>query len=509
MKGKIANIKSDSLFEMGDALRVQQHQLDSAESEKNEIGAETAHLEKINKEIEGLADEANMLFDEFLLMCDGKKTEGLDRITAGLLDDDCNCTDTSHDVRIHRSETSETHNDWNGYLECLEEYSNQHMLNLSKDAFNTLLSQQKFEEIKNEINDEFAKKTSIVNRVDISFLAIATALQTAKTLIFPAVAEKLEYGESFDPELRQKDNDKDIKSEEKGAKSAYQNKKIRQGNETGEWMEILHRSVPFDTTVGSPDIGVSMEGRYHRIHTLGHDPILGWIFGTANILTDTITLDTLATYKVLRKPRIKITPEIVTLPKLFSLTYEKAREDPLNLPAALVAEKIHLKSDEFTKCGLPVPILETFAPDFAGRLYKEQYDALCLGRDVKIVGTSAIVSILINMVIGLIHGLYYDRDKDGTREMFEVRTRKILLVSNTIASTSNILYSLFTENPKALDIGGLLVTLTRLFTDTRFILNVKREFIENRIYEKIEDELRLIDKNQNAITEFEYNHMIT
>lgn len=88
------------------------------------------------------------------------------------------------------------------------------------------------------------------------------------------------------------------------------------------------------------------------------------------------------------------------------------------------------------------------------------------------------LSILINMLIGLIHGLYYDEGSDGSRDLFEVRTRKILLYSNTLASTGNVAAILITKNAKMLDIGGLLVTLSRLYTDVRFIARAKEEFIQ-------------------------------
>ena len=47
-----------------------------------------------------------------------------------------------------------------------------------------------------EINARFAQKTGIVNRTDLAFLAIATALQVTKTLLFPYVAKvSLQNGE--------------------------------------------------------------------------------------------------------------------------------------------------------------------------------------------------------------------------------------------------------------------------------------------------------------------------
>ena len=44
-----------------------------------------------------------------------------------------------------------------------------------------------------EINARFAQKTGIVNRTDLAFLAIATALQVTKTPLFPYVAKHFGY----------------------------------------------------------------------------------------------------------------------------------------------------------------------------------------------------------------------------------------------------------------------------------------------------------------------------
>ena len=77
--------------------------------------------------------------------------------------------------------------------------------------------------------------------------------------------------------------------------------------------------------------------------------------------------------------------------------------------------------------------------------------------------------------------------------MYEVRTRKILLISNSIASTSTIINTAITKNPKNLDIGSLLNTITHLFTDLRFIARIKQEFIENEISDRLMKEIAEID----------------
>lgn len=256
-----------------------------------------------------------------------------------------------------------------------------------------------------EISAEFSRKTSIVNKTDLSFLTVATALQVTKSLIFPYVAKQFGYGEKFDASKRMAHDDEAIKKAQRDANDKFRDKHLHR-NKAGYWINILYQTPPYDTTVGSKDLKINMGGRYHRLYTLGHDPILGWLFGTANILTDVITLNTFQSYRVTRKPKIRITSEAVSLGTMFRESYEAIRDDCLNLPAAIFAQAQHLKSDKFTKIGLPVPILSTFNESFASELYKSQYDALCFARDAKIVGTSSMVSLIIDIIITLTHSLF-------------------------------------------------------------------------------------------------------
>lgn len=71
------------------------------------------------------------------------------------------------------------------------------------------------------INKEFSKQTSIVNKTDLSFLAIATALQITKALLTPIIAEKFGYGDSFDPAERLAHNDASIEKEHCKANDSF------------------------------------------------------------------------------------------------------------------------------------------------------------------------------------------------------------------------------------------------------------------------------------------------
>ena len=371
--------------------------------------------------------------------------------------------------------------------------------------FEDLLTKEEFQfsidEVK-RINDEFSAKTGILNKKDLSFLMIATALQTARWLIIQKLCGDL--GKSIDTSTRI--SDKEGNQHKHPILKKANEKFDPHPNINGKypsWKEILwgtypridggkaNGCCPYDAQAGAP-LWFEEGGRgAHRSKSLGHDPVAGWIFGPANLMTQTITLTDFSSYNVIYPGNCFGSP-ISTLEVFFG-AFQSTKEDWLRLPAALVAHYAHLKSDVFTKAGLPVPLVGILTEDLAGDLYKSQYDSLCLVKDWEIIGKQAGFSILINMIIGLIHGLLYNPDKDGERKFYEVRTRKILMISNVLASSGNIAYAIATENWKELDVGGILVSLYRLFTDVRFISKVKSEFIEKEMDKVLEKELKELD----------------
>ena len=367
-------------------------------------------------------------------------------------------------------------------------------------AFEDLLSKEEFQFCIDEverINSEFAEKTGILNKKDMSFLAVATALQTARWLIIQEVCGDL--GQKIDSNSRLKHNDQSIKDSINDSNNSFQKRFQEHGHRKSlknykSWEQIVFSSAPYDTTVDSPLFNENLEGRYHRYKTLGHDPILGWIFGTANFITDTCTLSNFNSYRISRVGTPHFS-EPTNLGSIFYEVFDSTKEDWLRLPAGLFAQFVHLKSDAFTKLGLPVPVLEAFSETLAGNLYKSQYDSLCLIHDVKIIGNQAAWSILINMIISVLHGFLYDPQKDGDRNLYEVRTRKILCISNALASSGNIAYAIASEDWKKLDVGGILVSLTRLFTDVRFISKMKKSFIENEMDKVLENEIKELESH--------------
>ena len=110
-------------------------------------------------------------------------------------------------------------------------------------------------------------------------------------------------------------------------------------------------------------------------------------------------------------------------------------------------------------------------------------------------GASAGLSILINKIVAAVHGSMMLEKEDGrllSRELYEVRTRKIILLSNTIASGSNVLLAAVKPEMMKLDIGGLAVTIFRLITDKHFMTKIKYEYLNAATREKYKLDVSVI-----------------
>lgn len=353
--------------------------------------------------------------------------------------------------------------------------------------------------ILDRLDQTFEERTSL-SKTDVSILMLATALQMLRIYLLPQFQEK------FADEGRLAHNDSLIEQMEKDEMQKYKeshqkwkSKKSEKGYRS--WQEIAFtRKVPYDATrhAGAGFNDRNMHGGQHRVKTLGHDPVLGWLFGVANIMSDTITIAPEYTLgeKKIRLPYIEsynvdmgsnfCWKDRLPTYAVFQQSWESTKEDKHRLYAAIFAQGLHLASDKYTKNGLPIPFLSTIDQDTAYELYQEGYDYLDYLYDTQILRRtlkSAAQAMTINMTIGAIHKLFYNPNKDHDKTLYNVRTRKVILYSNMIATSSDVLqtavraYNGDKNALKNFDLGGFLVTLYRLLTDTSFIAKVKEEFI--------------------------------
>jgi len=307
---------------------------------------------------------------------------------------------------------------------------------------------------------------------------------------------------NFKERLGHNDAAKDAKSnEEKILGKETKTDREDRMNSTHRWYhpsieEVTFNPVPFDQTMGLEGLGGAFE---HRAKTPGHDAILGYIFGTANIATATLTAWNMQSFHVKYgdvgtqlKPMVTNNAEIHKIFQHLVERFINEEDGKIITGISLFREAMHLKSDVDSKVSLPIPIITTISPDFAKEIAKFGFDVA----NLKTVGKQAIYAGLINTFIAMIHRLIHENNGAGNLSLYEVRTRKILTYSNIVASASNLLavaiislIGVIGENPDTvkkalsfLDIGGLLVTVYRIVTDTKFIEQIKQEFLEKEFY---------------------------
>lgn len=362
-----------------------------------------------------------------------------------------------------------------------------------------------------DLDVEFESQTGLKGN-DVKFLFVAVGLQLARIVIINELTKSEAAGSS---------NRNETKLHE------FQNKVLGVFNAGGDTKDrpyyasmehiITKMGVPYDATAGLSDKSLSdlikkdrswdfdvtsmipdeklslFKGANHRFATLGHDPILGLLFGTCNIMTNTITcvntpmlnsgikIPVLTTNHVVftsnyKDPRIATYGSTVIMLKR---AIERTIEQPSVFVASLIKQIIHIGTDLYTPCGIQIP---------GANLVLSNSDVEKLTRyistgDIIKAGVSAKLAELINLLISTLHSLMCDPSVCSTRDLYSVKTRKIIMYSNVIATGSNILWvggNMLTGNEtaiKQLDIGGLIVTVKRLINDTKFISQLKEEFV--------------------------------
>lgn len=310
------------------------------------------------------------------------------------------------------------------------------------------------------LDAEFCRKTQL-EPLDVSILFVAIGLQVVRQYLLT----------KFPPRL----DDQTAAKNTAGHLKEHSNRRHRLYQPSLE--EILTGPVPFDANIGAAGALQGGGKMGHRVTAIGHDPVLGLIFGTANIATSTLTTADFRSYHIYTNQngrdffKNRARTDLVmryTIQKMLGGADEK-----MIVGASFIKEIIHLRSDLYTKNSLPLPAVSALNPRLAA-------DMAMYGADMAnavTVGKQAALAVMINSFIAMFHGLFCPESAGQDRKLYEVKTRKILSYSNLAASSANLLAVGMTGDLRQLDLGGLAVTVYRLITDREFIQAVKREFI--------------------------------
>ena len=398
------------------------------------------------------------------------------------------------------------------------------------------------DEVVSDLDNQFSERTGILNKTDMSFLFIAIMLQSLRWILSPELKIP-QIGQLGEEELRVAKTERlesNVKNHKggiydgKSSGKAYEDEKINRyfdkhkekyekaqkeyngdkGRDTHyrTWIEIMLRAVPYDAMKAMDDYTIpniaglnkynedakiysNIYAKNHHVATLGHDPVLGWIFGTMNIMSSTITFCDFKTYDVVQtNPTLNKWNQQINYAKRYSLgemleyCINSGIEDNKRIPAAVARQAMHFASDKYCTEGLPIPLLSAIDPQKTQKLIEQgwnsrEFDFLAQ-HDLGVIGANAIISILINEILKAIYLCCIELDETNPR-LKEVRIRKVLTVANLIVSTSNVVFTSVTGCWEKLDIGGIGVSLIQLFTTPKFIDEVKQEFIAAGIEQAI------------------------
>lgn len=312
-----------------------------------------------------------------------------------------------------------------------------------------------------DLDQQFREKTGLTG-TDMAFLFTAIGLQIARQYLLTSFPQRLDDQTAAKNTLWHGEE--------------HSNRHHRYYNPSLD--EILTNPVPFDANIGANGALSGGGAMGHRVTAIGHDPLLGLIFGTANIATSTLTTSSLASYHIYTNDQKKdFFRNQARTDLVLGYTIDKMLHQGIDgktiVAASLMKEIIHLNSDLNTKHSLPLPLVSVINPSFASKLASYGFDMA----NVVAVGKQASYSMLINSMIAMIHMLFCEGEDEMDRKLYEVRTRKILSYSNLVATSSNAMVVAATGDLTKLDLGGAAVTIYRLITDASFIREVKEQFI--------------------------------
>lgn len=335
------------------------------------------------------------------------------------------------------------------------------------------------------VDDEFEKLTGITKK-DISFFVFASILQVSRQLITAHLKTRLSDKESAQ------------KTPFHGEEHSDRRKRQYYATKT----EIANNPVPFDAVRKSETVknngNPKLNGFNHRYTAIGHDPLLGLVFGTANIMTKTISVAKgglkFETYHVgsgvATNGRGEYNIDMLTNQASTSLMFEhicsriknEGRDGWEALAMSLGKEIVHLMSDIRTAKSLPLPLVSAVSPDFSRILNLCGIDAL----SATTFTIDLLVSKMIDTAIAYMHAWCYNPDTDGPIEMYEVRTKNIIYYSNLISLASTTVQTLFraymgdVSAISKFDFGGAISSLNIVWNTPFIISNIKSEYIRNK-----------------------------
>lgn len=225
---------------------------------------------------------------------------------------------------------------------------------------------------------------------------------------------------------------------------------------------------------------------YHRLLSLGHDPLLGLIFGVSDILSGRMTT-------------IDKTGKIVS-----QVMENYADRKESSIFAAIAKQIIHFKSDITTSMGLPAPLMGLFNLLQFGSIGEEEQTIAEIVQGMYYEGydfihfcTLSIPVMLVEVVTRVGYAIKRIKEGHSVKESlpFSLNREKhpklstMLFIGHSAATAVNAGKVYFTKNPMAINYPQWIAFAKYSYKQLKWVLIEKPEardaFVSGRIFEEL------------------------
>lgn len=225
---------------------------------------------------------------------------------------------------------------------------------------------------------------------------------------------------------------------------------------------------------------------YHRLLSLGHDPILGLIFGVYDILTGKMTT-------------IDKTGKIVS-----QVMENYADRKESDIFSAIAKQIIHFKSDITTSMGLPAPVMALFNLFQFGSIGEEEQTIAEIVQGMYYEGydfihfcSMSIPTMIIEVIIRLGYGIKRIKEGNSIKESipFSLNREKhpklstMLFIGHSAATAVNAEKVYFTKNPMAINYPQWIAFAKYSYKQLKWVLLEKPELRDAYVRGIIAEEL--------------------
>ena len=237
---------------------------------------------------------------------------------------------------------------------------------------------------------------------------------------------------------------------------------------------------------------------YHRLLSLGHDPLLGFVVGVFDILTGRMTT-------------IDKTGRFVSQ---VMENYTDRKES--NIFAALAKQITHLKSDITTSMGLPVPFMALFNFLQLGSIGKKSQTIAEIvqgmyyeGYDFVHFCSMSVPVMLVEVIVRLGYAIKRIKERYPVKDSIPVSSNRekhpklatMLFIGHAAATAINAGKVYFTHNPLAINYPQWLAFSKYSYSQLKWALIQKPElqdqYISGRLNEELSEVLLSVDHTFN------------